>query len=101
MCKANLTFDDEFPIETSTKDTDIIELFKKFKDDFPSYMPFRADRTNTDKDKEVNDTTKAITKTVVAGMEAEFQEMKNKINEKIQELAKVLYFCSLECATYP
>ena len=50
-------------------------------------MPFRADRTNTDKDKEVNDTTKAITKTVVAGMEAEFQEMKNKINEKIQELA--------------
>lgn len=84
---ANLTFDDEFHIETSTKDTDIIELFKKFKDDFPSYMPFRADRTNTDKDKEVNDTTKAITKTVVAGMEAEFQEMKNKINDKIQELA--------------
>lgn len=83
----NLTFDDNFAIETSAKDADIIELFQKFKDDFPSYMPFRADRTNTDKDKEVNDTTKAITKTVVAGMETEFQEMKNKIKEQIQELA--------------
>lgn len=83
----NLTFDDEFAIETSTRDTDIIELFQKFKDNFPSYMPFRADRTNTDKDKEVNDTTKAITKTVVAGMESEFQAIKRQINEKIQEIA--------------
>lgn len=83
----NLIFDENFVIETSAKDTDIIELFQKFKDDFPSYMPFRADRTNTDKDKEVNDTTKAITKTVVAGMEAEFQDMKNKIKEEIQKLA--------------
>lgn len=84
---SNLTFDEEFVIETSVKDTDIIDLFQKFKDNFPSYMPFRADRTNTDKDKEVNDTTKAITKTVVVGMESEFQAIKNQINEKIQEIA--------------
>lgn len=82
-----LVFDDGFIIETSTKDTDIIELFQKFKDDFPLYMPFRSDRTNTDKDKEVNDTTKAITKAVVAGMESEFLEIKNNIKQKIQELA--------------
>lgn len=83
----NLQFDDNFVIETGTKESDIIDIFNKFKDDLPIYMPFRADRTNTDKDKEVNDTTKAIAKTAVVDLESKFEEIKREIVEKIKDIA--------------
>lgn len=83
----NLEWDDEFIINIDTKDTDIIQVFNKFKDDFPVFMPFRADRTNTDKDKEVNDTTKAIAKAAVAALESKFSEIKKSVIIQIQELA--------------
>lgn len=85
--QTELEFEDSFIIETNTKDTDIINISDKFKDDFPLYLPFRADRTNTDKDKEVNETTKAITKSVTAGLVSQFEVIKRQINDEIRQLA--------------
>lgn len=82
-----LDFDNEHIIETSTKDTDIQNIYEKIKEELPVYLPFRADRTNTDKDKEVNDTTKAITKTAVLALENKFNEIKEDIKSQIQKLA--------------
>ena len=82
-----LDFDEEYIIETSIKDTDIQDIYEKIKNELPVYLPFRADRTNTDKDKEVNDTTKAITKTAVSALENKFNDIKEDIKSQIQELA--------------
>lgn len=82
-----LDFDNEYIIETSTKETDIQNIYEKIKNELPVYLPFRADRTNTDKDKEVNDTTKAITKTAVLALENKFNEIKEDIKSRIQKLA--------------
>lgn len=73
--------------QMNTMGGDIIPVFSKFKDDFPAFLIFRADRTNTDKDKEVNDTTKAIAKAAVAELESKFSEIKKIVIEQIQALA--------------
>lgn len=83
----DLNWVEEFLINIDTKDSDIIPVFNKFRDDFPAFLIFRADRTNTDKDKEVTDTTKAIAKTAVMELEAEFYEIKQNVIRQIQELA--------------
>lgn len=83
----NLDWKDKFIISVDTKESDIIPIFNKFKDDFPAFMIFRADRTNTDKDKEVNETTKAITKAAVIELDSQFNVIRQKIAEQIQELA--------------
>lgn len=77
----------DFLISIDAKDADIIPVFNKFKDDFPAFLIFRADRTNTNKDKEVNDTTKAIAKAAVAELESKFSEIKRIVIEQIQALA--------------
>ncbi len=78
---------DEFEIETNQKDSDIINLFERFKNSFPKYMLFKVDRTNTDQDSEVIDSLKAITKTAVSEIEPEFNKIKEEINNKIKEIA--------------
>lgn len=83
----NIEWVDDFLISIDAKDGDIIPVFSKFKDDFPAFLIFRADRTNTDKDKEVNDTTKAIAKAAVAELESKFSEIKKIVIEQIQALA--------------
>ena len=83
----NIEWVDDFLISIDSKDGDIIPVFSKFKDDFPAFLIFRADRTNTDKDKEVNDTTKAIAKAAVAELESKFSEIKKIVIEQIQALA--------------
>lgn len=82
-----LTFNDEFCIDTNSKESDIIILWDKIKQELPEYMIFRSDRTNTDKDKEVNDTTKAITKNVVVDISDQFEEIKQLVVNKIKDLA--------------
>ena len=84
---ADLEWNDALEINIDSKDTDIIPVFNKFKDDLPVFMTFRSDRTNTDKDKEINDTTKAIAKTAVLELEEDFLKIKQIIVNQIQELA--------------
>ncbi len=50
-------------------------------------MLFRADRTNTDKDAEVTDITKAIAKNAVAEVEQQFINIKQEIQQKIQDFS--------------
>lgn len=82
-----LVLEDELCIETDVKDSDILHIFNKFKDSFPEYLLFKSDRTNTDKDPEVVDSLKAITKTAVLEIEDQFKEIETSINEKISEIA--------------
>ena len=84
---ADLEWNNALEINIDSKDTDIIPVFNKFKDDLPVFMTFRSDRTNTDKDKEINDTTKAIAKTAVLELEEDFLKIKQIIVNQIQELA--------------
>ena len=80
--------DSEIKIDDSGKDEkDSSLIYKKVKDDFPMYMLFKSDRTNTDKDGEVSDSLKAITKVAVSELEEEFFKIKDMINKKIIEIA--------------
>ncbi|MCT4574884.1 MAG: ATP-binding protein [Alphaproteobacteria bacterium] len=85
--QVSIDFEDEARLETSIASSDVQCLFNKFKDDFPTYMLFKSDRTNTDKDSEVTDDLKAITKTAVSEVESEFQLIKNEIDKKIEDIA--------------
>lgn len=93
----NIEWVDDFLISIDSKDGDIIPVFSKFKDDFPAFLIFRADRTNTDKDKEVNDTTKAIAKAAVAELESKFSEIKKIVIEQIQALADKAFSSTKGC----
>lgn len=77
--QTKLKFDDNLKIDIDEKgDTDVKTIWDKLKNEFPLFLLFRADRTNTEKDKEVNDTTKAITKVAVQELQAQFEEMQKK-----------------------
>lgn len=74
-------------IETNSKDSDIVDVYEKIKLKLPKFMLFRADRTNTDKDTEVTDITKAIAKNAVAEVEQQFENIKKEIKQKIQDFS--------------
>lgn len=84
-----LEFEDlEIKIDDSGKEEkDSNVIYKKIENDFPMYMLFKSDRTNTDKDEEVSDSLKAITKVAVSELEEEFFKIKDMINQKIIEIA--------------
>lgn len=52
-------------------------------------MLFRVDRTNTDKDSEVTDITKAIAKNAVSEVAEQFETIKGEIIKKIQEFSNL------------
>lgn len=74
-------------IDVSSKESDIVDIYEKLKTQLPKFMLFRADRTNTDKDSEVTDITKAITKNAVAEVEQKFIDIKQEIKQKIQDFS--------------
>ena len=82
-----LNFLDDYKIDVNIKETDAIDIYSKFVSQFPTFLLFKADRTNTDKDAEVTDTLTAITKTAVDELATEFEEIKSEINNKIRQIA--------------
>lgn len=76
-------------IDVSSKESDIADIYEKLKTRLPKFMLFRADRTNTDKDSEVTDITKAIAKNAVAEVEQKFIDIKQEIRNKIQEFSSL------------
>lgn len=64
-----------------------MDIYEKLKTQLPKFMLFRADRTNTDKDSEVADITKAIAKNAVAEIEQQFISIKQEIQQKIQDFS--------------
>lgn len=53
---------------------------------FPTYLIFESDRSNTDKDSEIQDPMKAITKTVLATMEAQIEKIRQEVTERVQAI---------------
>lgn len=63
---------------------DAKNIWNSLQKDLPLYFLFKADRTNTDKDAEVQSPLKAITKTVTAELQSEFDEIINAVKEKVE-----------------
>lgn len=77
----------EINVNSKESDSDIANIYEKIKLKLPKFMLFRADRTNTDKDAEVTDITKAISKNAVAEVEQQFMNIKQEIKQKIQDFS--------------
>lgn len=71
-------------IEMSKEDAKNIRdsLYKQF----PNYYIFEADRKNTDKDNEIQDPLKAVTKTVLSEMAVEIERMQQQVKERVEEI---------------
>lgn len=88
--KQNLNFSiQEIEINSKEKDLDIVNIYEKLKIQLPTFMLFRVDRTNTDKDSEVTDITKAIAKNAVSEVAEQFETIKKEIINKIQEFSNL------------
>lgn len=77
----------EQEIDISTKDTDIVSIYNKLKEKMPKFLLFKADRTNTDKDNEITQITKAITQNAISEIEQKFNDMKKNILDDIKSFA--------------
>ena len=84
--KLNLDIQDII-VNYKEKESEIVAIYEKLKTQLPKFMLFRADRTNTDKDSEVTDITKAIAKNAVAEVEQQFITIKQEIQQKIQDFS--------------
>lgn len=81
------------PVECRTIDIDISKedaknigdsLFKQF----PRYFLFESDRKNTDKDDEIQDPLKAVTKMVIADMNVEIEELQKRVKDNVEEIGR-------------
>ena len=54
----------------------------------PSYYVFEADRKNTDKDNEIQDPLKAVTKTVLSEMANEIELMQQQVKDRVEEIGR-------------
>lgn len=77
----------EQEIDISTKETDIVSIYNKLKEKMPKFLLFKADRTNTDKDNEITQITKAITQNAISEIEQKFNDMKENILNDIKGFA--------------
>lgn len=62
------------------------KIYESIKTDFPLYFLFQADRQNKDSDKEVQDPLKAITKTAIAELHEELEEVEAQIKQKAETI---------------
>lgn len=74
---------EEIEIDISSKDTDIASIYEKLKSGLPKFLLFKSDRTNTEKDSEVTQVTKAITQNAISNIEKDFENIKKEVLEKI------------------
>ena len=54
----------------------------------PSYYVFEADRKNTDKDNEIQDPLKAVTKTVLSEMANEIELLQQQVKDRVEEIGR-------------
>jgi predicted ATP-binding protein involved in virulence len=62
------------------------KIWESLKLDLPLFFIFQSDRANKDSDKEVQDPLKAITKTAISQLQAELDDVKEKIRAKAELL---------------
>lgn len=73
-------------IEMSKEDAKNIResLYKQF----PNYYIFEADRKNTDKDNEIQDPLKTVTRTVLSELAVEIEQMQQQVKERVEEIGQ-------------
>lgn len=70
------------------KGFDDYNLWEKIKEELPLYFLFQSDRSNTDKDNEVQNPLKIATKKIVAELHEKIEELKIEIKESVQKIGK-------------
>lgn len=81
------------PISVARTDIDISKedgkkIWDSISKQLPLYCLFESDRKNTDKDAEIQDPLKAVTKSVVADMEEQIKQMQEEVKQKVEEIGK-------------
>lgn len=62
------------------------KIYDAIKNDFPLYFLFKADRENKDSDSEVQSPLKAITKSILATMQTQLEELKAQVVNATEEV---------------
>jgi putative ATP-dependent endonuclease of the OLD family len=64
-------------------------IWEKLNSILPIYALFQSDRTNSDKDSEIQDPMKVATREVLKEIEPQLLEIKEKVEKRIEEIAKL------------
>ena len=81
------------PIAKALIDIDISKedgkkIWESISKQLPMFCLFESDRKNTDKDAEIQDPLKAVTKSVVADMEDQITQMQKEVKLKVEEIGR-------------
>lgn len=81
------------PIELSLTDIDISKedgkkIVESISKQLPMFCLFESDRKNTDKDAEIQDPLKAVTKSVISDMEDQITQMQEEVKQKVEEIGR-------------
>lgn len=68
------------------KTFDDYNLWDKIKSELPLYFLFQSDRSNTDKDIEIQNPLKVATKKIVSKLQTKIDELKNQIKEEVEKV---------------
>lgn len=79
------------PIEKALIDIDVSKddaknIWDSIDKQLPLYFLFESDRKNTDKDSEIQDPLKLVTKTVISEMESEILKMQDVVKHRVEEI---------------
>ena len=81
------------PIDLALTEIDISKedgkkIWESISKQLPMFCLFESDRKNTDKNAEIQDTLKAVTKSVVADMEDQIMQMQKEVKQKVEEIGR-------------
>ncbi len=81
------------PIEKELTDIDISkegakDIWTSLSKQLPCYFLFESDRKNTDKDSEIQDPLKAVTRRVIENMEAEIKKLQDEVKAQVEDIGK-------------
>lgn len=64
------------------------KIWESISKQLPMYCLFESDRKNTDKDAEIQDPLKAVTKSVIMDMDKQIKAMQEEVKQKVEEIGK-------------
>jgi predicted ATP-dependent endonuclease of OLD family len=74
--------------QIDTAQEDAKDIWNSLKENLPLYFLFKSDRVNTDKDSEVQSPMKAVTKTVIAGMQSKIDEIVKNVKDEVEKIGQ-------------
>lgn len=74
--------------QIDTTQEDAKDIWNSLKENLPLYFLFKSDRINTDKDSEVQSPMKAVTKTVIAGMQSKIDEIVKNVKDEVEKIGQ-------------